>query len=151
MSIQPQQSNPNFQGQTPEYFHEPTYPTDNTELLVEEALRAYEPQPESARGLGAAATQNQPVSASVTEQTVAFEKIELTLEQLGHNIEAMRKDAINKTVNPSVTIEDFETAPQLNMESQREYTRTVKDVNLSYEVTGKSGDLGVKNDYDLAS
>ena len=76
------------------------------EVIKDDVWKAYEPTPESATisrsnvtPLGAAATQYEPGSAA--EHAVSYEKIELTLEQLGKNIESMRADAMNKVVNPA--------------------------------------------------
>lgn len=89
-------------------------PNELQRKLTQEAFDAYadsstDNDAESRRDIGAAAMNRNDLQPAM-EQAVNYEKIELTLEQLGRNIELMRKDATNKTVNPYPKLEGLVAA-----------------------------------------
>lgn len=78
--------------------------------LTSEAYEAYTQTPDKPRfedssTLGAAASRYDQHTPSAAELADSYELQPLTLEQLGMNIEAVRRDALNKTINPSPVVE----------------------------------------------
>lgn len=121
---------------------------DEIRFIESQIDEAYMPQTEVApeeRGdmtpLGVAATQHQPENAA--DHAVSYEIVELTLEELGRNIEIMRADATGKTVNSALTDDEFKPRATALIPTPNSIKRPVNQANLNigYRMNQENGNF----------